>query len=179
LTCVELGDSPRARWDVSFQVLGDLSSLARLLGAGPLRRRLGRGLAGVSGDRRALRALTELVRAPLTLEELDLAGVRLQPSLALSVAALMVDPSWTEGERFTIAHQQPGAETAAAHLRIRDGGPLSVTDSALGPVAATIVCPGDSLLPVLGGAVAVDGAIRGEERPPRLLRSWLKRAQSG
>jgi hypothetical protein len=179
-TRVELADSPRARGDVRFQVLGDRSSLAHLLAAGRVRRALGRGLARVKGDRRALTALTDLVRAALTVEELRAAGVRLEPSLALSVVALMVDPSWTKGERFTIAHQDPGAPAPSAYLHVRDGSAPTVTDSALrGPVSATIICPADSLLPVLGGASAADLTVRGEERPLTLVQTWCKRAQSG
>ena len=107
---VDLGDTPRPPSEVDFQLVGDLASIARLLAAGPVRRRLGRlpvrhrlarirGTATGSEHSRADRRAADLGR-------LGAAGVRLDPVLALTVAALMIEPDWTAGERFTIAHRE-------------------------------------------------------------------------
>ena len=176
---VEIADSPRPREEVLFRVIGDLPSLARLLASGRLRRRFGRGRARVQGNRRALRALRALVRAPLALDQLYAEGVRMSPVLAFTVISLMVEPDWTKAERFTIAHQDSGAQAAGVYLNVRDGAPLSVTDTAQSAPVTTVVCPADALLAVLNGASAPDVEVRGDQRPLALLQSWVKRAQSG
>lgn len=174
---VHLADVPRA--EAQFQVIGDLPSLARLLASGRVRRRLGRGRARIGGRRAGFAALAKLVRAPLTLPELYEAGVRLPPWLAFTVVSLMVDPSWTKAERFSIAHQDRGAQSAGVYLHVQDGAPLSVTDSAQRGPVTTIVCPADRLLAVLYGASELDAELSGDERTLALLQSWVKRAQSG
>ncbi len=90
---VEFADSPRAESEVDFQVLGELASVARTVAAGRLRRRFGRGMAHVIGDRAAFAALRDLVGAPLGVRQLRAAGVRLEAPLALTVVSLMVDRS--------------------------------------------------------------------------------------
>ena len=90
---VEFADSPRAASEVDFQVLGELASVARTVAAGRLRRRFGRGMAHVIGDRAAFAALRDLVGAPLGVRQLRAAGVRLEAPLALTVVSLMVDRS--------------------------------------------------------------------------------------
>jgi len=164
---------------VLFQVIGDLPSLARLLTSGRLRRRIGRGRARVTGNRRALRALMALVRAPLSLHQLYAEGVRMSPLLAFTVLSLMIDPDWTKAERFTLAHQDSGAQAAGVFLNVRDGAPLSVTDTAQSGPVTTIVCPADVLLAVLYGESPPEVEVRGDARPLALLQSWVKRAQSG
>jgi hypothetical protein len=179
-TRVELAQAPRATSDVQFQVVGDLASLARLMAAGQVRRQIGRRRGRVKGDRNAVRALTSLVRVPLTLAELHAAGVRIEPALALRLVSLMVDPDWTKGTRFTIAYEDRRARAPAVYLHVRDGAPLSITDSAeTGAVPSTISCSGQSLLAVLDGAPAADAVVRGDEHPLAQLLSWVKRAQSG
>jgi hypothetical protein len=176
---IEIADSPRSREEVLFRVIGDLPGLARLLASGRLRRRIGRGRARVKGNRRGLRALTALVRAPLALDQLYAEGVRMSPLLAFTVISLMIEPDWTKAERFTIAHQDSGAQAAGVYLNVRDGAPLSVTDTAQSAPVTTVVCPADVLLAVLYGASAPDVEVRGDQRPLALLQSWVKRAQSG
>lgn len=90
---VELADSPRADSEVDFQVVGELASVARTVAAGRFRRRFGRGMAHVNGDKAAFAALCDLVRAPLSPRQLSAAGVRLEAPLALTVVSLMVDRS--------------------------------------------------------------------------------------
>jgi hypothetical protein len=182
---VDLGDTPRPLTEVDFQLVGELASIARLLAAGPLRRRLGRlapggRLARVRGDRERLSALEHLVDAPLTLGGLRAAGVRIDPVLALTVAGLMIEPSWTAGERFTISHREQSAPSPDAYLHVRDArAPMVTEEPPHGPVATTIACQPDALLAVLAGDQVAFAAISGDQRPLALIRQWLDRAQCG
>ncbi len=180
---VDLGDAPRPLSEVDFQVVGDLASIARLLAAGPVRRRLGRlalrhPVARIRGDRSRFPALEHLIDAPLTVAQLRAAGVRLDPVLALTLAALMVEPEWTVGERFTIAHREPPAPAPDAYLHVRDGKPLLPSaEPPYGPLASVLVCAGDEVLDALAGETPAQ--LDGDERPLALVRQWLDRAQSG
>jgi len=177
---IEPADTPRGRGAASFQVTGDVQSLARLLAAGRIRRRLSRRAARVDGDRAGLAALLELIRAPLSLAQLHASGVSLDPTLALTVVSLMVKPAWTKGRRFTVAHQERGAPSAGTYLHVRDGEPVSVAhQTPLGPVATTIVGPGDRVLPLLDGVDDAEIVVQGELPPLMALQDWVKRAQSG
>jgi hypothetical protein len=175
---IAVAQAPRDAAAVTFQVMGDHAALARLLTAGRVRARLGRGVARVSGDRHGLTALRALVRRAMSLEQLYEAGVRLDPELAFSLAAAMVRPEWTGEERFTVA-QHEGAEAArATYLNVRGGEPLTVSDApGDGPAAVTIVCRDDQLLAVLAGELADGAAIHGDSSHLLALLGWLERAQ--
>ena len=98
----------------------------------------------------------------------------------MTVAALMIEPAWTAGERFTIAHREPHAPAPDAYLHIRDGrAPLVTEEPPHGPVGTTIECPADDLIAVLAGDHVAFVAISGDERPVALIRQWLDRAQCG
>jgi hypothetical protein len=134
----------------------------------------------VIGDRRAVRALIGFERAQLGLDQLYEAGVRLDPTLAFTLAAAMVEPRWTAGERFTIAHESGTPAEPTTYLHVRRGEALTVGDAPpLGPVAATIVCPGELVLAVLAGQLDLDVTIRGDGAPLLALLGWLERAQRG
>ena len=186
---VEVGNTPRPMSEVDFQLVGDLASIARLLVAGPVRRRLG-GLPGglpgryrlarIRGDRNRLGTLEKLLEAPLSLSRLGTAGVRLDPVLALTVAALMIEPEWTAGERFTIGHREAPAPVPDAYLHVLAGKPpLVAAEPPHGPVATVIVCSGDELMGVLAGEPCARFSVEGDDRPLALVRQWLDRAQSG
>ncbi|MFZ0376925.1 MAG: hypothetical protein WAL38_03785 [Solirubrobacteraceae bacterium] len=181
---VEMGTTPRPASDVDFQLIGGLAGIARLLVAGPVRRRLsrvssGRRMARLRGKPHRLAALDRLIDARLSVSELQAAGVRLDPVLAMTVAGLMIDPVWTMGERFVIAHHERGAARPYAYLHVRDGRPpLASGQSPHAPVEAVVVCPAADLLAVLAGAVRPVETV-GEERPLTLLAQWLGRAQCG
>ncbi len=182
---VEVGDEPRPMSEVDFELVGDLASIARLLTAGPLRRRIGwlpgrHRVARIRGDRSRFPALEHLIDAPLTLSQLGAAGVRLDPVLALTVAALMIEPEWTAGERFTIGHREAPAPAPDAYLHVLGGRPpLATAEPPHGPVAAVIVCPGEDLLGVLASESGARFVLEGDERPLALVRQWLDRAQCG
>jgi hypothetical protein len=145
-----------------------------------LRRRFGRRLARVPFGRRTSPALRALVRAPLALLELDAAGVRLDPDMALKVVALMIDPAWTAGERFTIGHETGPGGAGRCYLQVRDGAPAVVaTAPPRGPVSTTIVCPPAALLRVLTGDRASATAIRGNEPVLTRVQQWIERAEFG
>jgi hypothetical protein len=167
--------------EVDFRVEGDLAGLARLLTAGPIRRRLGRGVAKVKWGRRPFAALRALASAPVGLADLDAAGVRLDASAALRLVSLMIEPRWTTGERFTLGYASGVGRRERGYLRVRDGSrPLGSTEAPLGPVGTTIVCPPDVLIAVLVGSERAAAAdIRGDTRPLTLVQQWIARAQQG
>ena len=179
---VALDATPRQLVELDFQLSGDLASIARLLAAGPVRRRLlglvpTRRVARVRGDRRRLTALDHLIGARLTVGQLQAAGVELDPLLAMTLAGLMIHPAWTTGERFTIAHRERTGAAPDAYLHIRDGEPpLPSVTLPHGRVASVVVCPAAEVLSALAGAAGA--LLEGEERPLALLRQWLERAQS-
>jgi hypothetical protein len=177
---ITTAECPRDLAEVAFRVTGDHAALARLVNAGQPRRLLRGGRARVAGARRELRALVELVRSPLSLEELFDAGVRLEPELTFMLAAAMVEPAWTVGQRFTIAHLEGSESGPATYLNVRRGEPLIVTAAPpLGPMAATIVSRGESLLAMLAGKPDVEASISGDRGQLLGLLGWLERAQRG
>jgi hypothetical protein len=92
----------------------------------------------------------------------------------------MIEPEWTAGERFTIAHRGPPAPSSDAYLHVRSANPpLAATEPPHGPVATVIVCPPDDLLAVLAGDPSASLRIEGDGRPLTLARQWLDRAQYG
>ena len=77
--------------EVAFRATGGVAQLARLIVASPFRRRfLRRGLARVEGDREAVAAAAAILDMQLDFGQLPTAGVRLEPRLALELAASMV-----------------------------------------------------------------------------------------
>lgn len=175
---VEFATAPRPAAEVDFQLVGDVARVARLLVAGPLRRRLpSRRRARIRGDRRRVAALDHLVGARLTLGELIAAGLKLDPLLTLTLASRAIDPTWTAGERFTLAHRDPDGTAPGAYLHVRDTkAPLVSAQPPHGRVTTVLVCPADDLLAVLAGR---DARLEGDNRPLVLLRQWLDRAQCG
>jgi hypothetical protein len=181
---VDLDPTTRPLAEVDFELVGDLASIARLLAAGRLRRRLGRFVPGrrtarVRGDRRRVAALDRLIEAPLTLPQLGAAGVAFDPLLAMTVASLMIDPEWTAGERFVLAHREPQNTAPDAFLHVRDGRPvLASADPPQSRISSTIICPAAELIGVIGGSITA-AEVTGDERPLSVLGPWLERAQSG
>ncbi len=174
-----LSDEPRSDEAVRFAVEGDLASLARLLAGASTRRRLGAGRARIRGDRAAARSLLDLVRAPRSWRELLDAGVVLEPWLAVSIAARMIDPAWTRGQSFTIAFQAPEVRAPQVLLRVRSGH-VTAVETVLAPSAATeVMVASSSVAEVLAGSLEAMAELRGPTRPLALLLSWIERAQSG
>ena len=192
---VEMHDTPRAPAEVDFKLEGGPAGIARLVAARGVRRRVhvlaavrarGRPRVGpwprrarLWGDYRRLASLDRLIEARLTLRELDAAGVRLDPVLAMTVFGLMIDPAWTTGERFVIGHREPAAASVGACLHVRDGASLRVAGEAPHRrPEAVVICPSEQLARVLAG-VAAPAELVGRQAPLALLRRWLDRAQCG
>jgi hypothetical protein len=141
-----------------------------LMALGPARRRWRLGVTRLRGRSERFAALRKLLRSPTGLQDLSL-----EPSLAFVLAAAMIRPRWTLGERFTLAYD------AGPYMHVRDGSPVSVTEEPLVAVATTIVCPPEVLLAVLGSAVpaGAEVSVSGQQRPLELVQAWLQRAQGG
>jgi hypothetical protein len=170
--------SPREPDVVDFQAVGSPGRLARLLTAGWVRRRTKLGLARVRGDRQYVSALESLVDSPLSLAELHEAGVRLDPLMALTIVSLMIDRSWTRGEKFTLALEEAGA--ARAYLKVRRRSrPVVLEAESPDRVSITVVAEADSLLAVLAGRPDAAIEVRGDERALSTLLEWINRAQCG
>jgi TolA-binding protein len=167
---------PRPAAEVDFQVVGDPAAIARLLTAGPWRRRFGRGVARVRGRRRGLAALRALPGVRLDLIGLHRVGVRLEPELILRLVAMMIEPSWTEREQFALRF----VSEDALYLVVRPGVAAAVVDEApASGVTTTISASAEGLMLALAGGPASNVEITGEDWPLVLLRKWIKRAQSG
>jgi hypothetical protein len=154
--------------------------MAAAVAARRLRRRLRRRGVKVSGDRQATGALTDLVERPVRLSTLLEVGVRFDPWLALTVAALMIEPEWTRGQRFSVEFREPDLPTPLGRLHIRDGRPVAVSEtSLLEPPLATVFGSANDLLPALSDQPPASVAVEGDGRAVALLRRWVERAQSG
>jgi hypothetical protein len=142
---------------------------ANLLALGAVRRRWRAGFTRLRGRRERFAALRQLLRTPV-----GMADISLEPQLAFALAAAMIRPRWTVGERFTLAYD------AGPYMHVRDGSPVSVTAAPLATVATTILCRPAALLGVLAGAGEGGPAtsILGQQRPLELVQAWLQRAQS-
>ena len=188
---VELQGAARTREQVDVRIVGDPGRLARLLTVGPLRRLLRFGIARVRGRRGTHRlgwrgddgvdAIRALLALPLDLTGLRAAGMRPEPETLLALVAAMIDPAWTRGERFTLAHVDEQARTV--YLQVRDGEPPRVSRTAPeGRVATEASGSATALAVALSGSQPAwerSVTVRGDSGPPALLTDWVKRAQSG
>ncbi|MFZ0091972.1 MAG: hypothetical protein WAL63_20910, partial [Solirubrobacteraceae bacterium] len=169
---------PRPRGEVDLQVAGPPRRIARLLVAGWLRRRCGFGVARVRGRRETLAALSALLGTSADLMVLQRAAVRLDSATAFGLIGAMIDPAWTAGHRFIVAHEQP--ETATTYVLVRAGRPIEVTRTAPArPIDTTLRCRADQLLAALSGETVSGLTVAGDEMPLALLSRWIKRARSG
>jgi hypothetical protein len=176
---IERHGAARTREEIDFRVQGEPARIARLLTARGIWRRLGLRVARVRGRRDGLTALGALLTLPLDLAALGDGGAALRPGSVLALVAAMVDPAWTAGERFVVAHHDPG-EHGTTYLEARDGQGLGTTRIApAGRIAATITGPADALVTVLTGGTSDAAQITGDDGPLASLRTWVKRAQSG
>jgi hypothetical protein len=177
---VERAGAARTREQVVFQIVGGPARLARSLTAGPLRRLLRVGVARVRGRREGVGALSALLALPLDLDALRGAGVTADSETLFTLLAAMIEPGWTHGERFSISHTDERGH--AVFLQIRDGGPPLVSlEPPAGRIATELSGPAEALWQALAdGTQAGAGlAVRGDQGPLTLVRTWANRAQSG
>jgi hypothetical protein len=174
---IEVQATARPRQEVDFQVLGDPARIARLLTVSGWRRLLRRRVARVRGRKEGVAALSSLLAAPLDLGALHRAGVRPDSLTAFALLAAMIDPAWTQTERFTLAHASP--EASRAYLVVREGRAPSATRIAPeGGATITLHCATDSLLAALAGEAVPGVRVDGDVGAYLSLRKWIKRAQS-
>jgi hypothetical protein len=155
------------------------TAIARLVVAGRLRRRIGWERAGLECRLSTVSAMSRLVRLRTSPAELHAAGVRLDAYLAFSLVALSIEPVWTVGSRFTIAHSETAADAPDAYLTVRDGDPLVVgTEPPAVPVATTISCDGPALVGALVGEQPSGVTISGEGPALADVQRWFASATS-
>ena len=146
------------------------ATAARLVVRGRVRRRIGWERAGLQCTASALSDLVGLVRVRASPAELCRAGVRMDPYLALALVAFSIEPRWTAGHRFTLAHAD------GACLTFHDGArPSASTETPPVPVAATVCCPGPAMLAILAGEGAT---VDGDRGALELVQGWFARAST-
>ena len=127
-------------------------------------------MAQLACDLGTVSELAKLVRMRASPAHLRAAGVRLAPPLALALVALTIDPHWTLGHRFTLAHLDAGS----AYLEVLNGARPSVsTERPPGAVATTVRCSADALLALLAGESGVVATVEGAHRPLELVQGWF------
>jgi hypothetical protein len=182
-THVKQLESARPRGDADFHLRADALTLAELLAG--VDRRVGRlfGAARFSGSRRRLNVLRALPATRLTLAEASRAGAALEPELVYRALAYAVHPSWSKGERFTIAQQIEGDPPQTWYLTARDGAGVSVSGKApAGQPDATVSMTREAFDRLLRGEPVPRGAlphIRGDRTKVALMKAWTDRAQRG
>ena len=120
-----------ARDQADFHLTADALTLAELLAGVP--RRVGRifGPRAVPREQAEARPSCARCRPPgSTLAEAARAGAQLEPGLVYRALSYAVHPSWTRGERFTVAQEITGEAPETWYLTARDGAGLDVSDRA-------------------------------------------------
>jgi hypothetical protein len=154
---------------------GPPPTVARVVVKGRLRRRLGWELAQLACELTTVSALARLVRLRASPTQLQAAGVRLDSPLTLALVANTIDPRWTLGHRFTLAH----LDASATYLEVRNGSrPAVRQETAPGCAQTTVRCSADVLLPLLAGEPGVVATVEGESRPLELVQGWFADATS-
>jgi hypothetical protein len=124
-----------------------------------------------------------MLALPLDLGALRVAGVGPDGETLFTLLAAMIEPAWTHGERFTISHTDERGH--AVFLQIRDGQPPLVSlEPPAGRIATELYGPVEGLWQAFAdGASQPPGgarvALRGDQGPLTLVRTWANRAQSG
>ena len=172
-------DEPRPRGEADFHLTADALTLAELLAGVP--RRIGRliGPARVRGNARRARRLKALADADLSVSEAVRAGAALDARLVYRALAYAVHPSWTKGERFTVAQQITGGETW--YLTARDGAGLAISERPPAEgVDAIVEMTSEAFRLLLRGEPLPRGErpmVRGDRRAVALMKAWTDRAQ--
>ena len=148
-----------------------------------MNRRVGRflGPARFSGNRRRLNVLKALPATRLTLAEAARAGANLEPGLVYRALSYAVHPSWTKGERFTIAQEIHGDPPQTWYLTARNGAGLAVSAKAPSqPPDATVSMTREAFELLLRGEPVPRGSrptVRGDRGAVARMKAWTDRAQ--
>ncbi len=169
----------RPRGEAQFHLTGDPLALAELLAGERRRVRRFRGVLRLSGRRRALKALSPLAAARLSLAGAVRAGAHVEPALAFRALPHMVDPAWTRGHVFTVAQEIVELAPRAWYITARDGVPLTVAEHTAGLAAdATVTMTRATFDRLLRGDPAVElPVIRGDGAAVEALRRWIDMAR--
>ena len=173
--------APRPRGESDFHLTADALTLAELLAGVP--RHVGRlfGPARFRGSKRRLNVLKALSATSLSVAEAARAGAQLEPGLVYRALAYAVHPSWTKGERFTIAQEITGETPETWFLTARDGAGLAISSQAPpeGP-DATVSMTRAAFELLLRGEPLPRGArpsVRGDRRVVARMKAWTEQAQ--
>ena len=173
---------PRGRGHAEFHISADALTFAELLAGVDHRIGRWRGPARFSGSRRKLDVLRALPSTSMSLADAARAGADLEPALVYPTLSYAVHPSWTKGERFTLAQEITGAKPETWYLSARDGAGMTV--SAEPPqegVEATVSMSRETFGLMLRDAAVPSGerpVIRGDHRVVALVKAWMDRAQN-
>jgi hypothetical protein len=174
---------PRGRGHAEFHISADALTFAELLAGVDHRIGRWRGPARFSGTRRKLDVLRALPVTSISLAVAARAGAELEPALVYRTLSYAVHPSWTKGERFTLAQEITGAKPEAWYLSARDGAGMTV--SAEPPqegVEATVSMSRETFGLMLRDEAVPSGerpVVRGDHRVVALVKAWMDRAQYG
>jgi hypothetical protein len=174
---------PRGRPHADFHLSADALTIAELLAGVDHRIGRWRGPARFSGSRRKLDVLRALPAASVSLSEAARAGAALEPSLVYRTLSYAVHPSWTKGERFTLAQEITGERPETWYLSARDGAGMAVSSSPPEEgVEATVSMTRETFGLMLRDEAVPSGArpaVRGDLRVVDLVRAWMDRARRG
>ena len=118
---------PRGRPHAEFHLSADALTLAELLAGVDHRIGRWRGPARFTGSRRKLDVLRSLPATSVSLADAARAGAELEPALVYRTLSYAVHPSWTRGERFTLAQEITGERPETWYLSARDGAGMTVS----------------------------------------------------
>ena len=173
----------RGRGHAEFHLSSDALTFAELLAG--VEHRIGRwrGPARFSGNRRKLDVLRALPATSISLAGAARAGAALEPSLVYRTLYYAVHPSWTRGERFTLAQEITGAKPETWYLSARDGAGMTVSaEPPEAGVEATVSMSRETFGVMLRDEAVPSGerpVVRGDRRVVALVKTWMDRAQHG
>ena len=174
---------PRGRPHAEFHLSADPLTLAELLAGVDHRIGRWRGPARFTGSRRKLDVLRSLPAASVSLTDAARAGAELEPALVYRTLSYAVHPSWTRGERFTLAQEITGERPETWYLSARDGAGMTVSaDPPEDGVEATVSMSRRTFALMLREEPVPSGerpVVRGDRRVVALVKAWMDRAQHG
>src|SRR5215218_3043997 len=174
---------PRGRGHADFHLSADALTLAELLAGVDHRVGRWRGPARFSGNRRKLDVLRALPATSISLADAARAGAVLEPSLVYRTLSYAVHPSWTKGERFTLAQEITGATPETWYLSARGGAGMTVlAEPPENGVEATVSMSRETFALMLRDEAVPSGerpVVRGDHHVVALVKAWMDRAQHG
>lgn len=145
----------------------------------------------VRGGRRKAKRLLATRRQPLSLSDLEAAGVTVWPGLLLLALAEAIDPASTAGHAFTVAFAIEGRQSAVLQVQATQGRPLAVMRGpapesqqsdeigAGAPAQTTVRLSEQAFARLITARDLGDETVmlEGERAPLETLLSWTDRVQ--